>query len=542
MAQKFKFTTPGAFSWTVPSDVTQVSILIVGGGGSSAEGGGSTSGSGGGGAGEVKWIEGVTVTPGQTLNGTVGAGGQPVSGTGSVPNNGGDSSFDGTTAIGGGGGGGWNGAATDGGSGGGGGDSNGSTNAGGAATGTGMGNAGGAGFDGGTWGDGAGGGGGAGAIGQDGTASAGGTGGDGFEVARLPNDGDGGWFGGGGGGGAGSQSSPATGGKGGGGSSQDSAPGTDAMPNTGGGGGGGSVNGTFAGAGGSGVVILITPAEPELTLDRKTNSSLEVSWANIDGANGDADDWTVEASQGGSVVDTFTATQESAEITGLAADTATDVTITGSDSGGQGTPFTKTFTTSPAAAPSQAPDASVAVNLQTMAVDWTLQDNVRSYIVELQGVNGNTIQALETTGTSAEFQGEAFTDYQIAVIPSNGFGNGPAALLSAVTEPWLNGAAVDLVFDGTPTPAQGASPADPTMGLAGTVQDASGAGLESRDVHIYRRDNGERVATVTSAADGTWQWTGADPAAEYFVVAINPADGAQDFVPSAANRLEPVTI
>ena len=541
MANEFKFKTPGSFSWTVPSGITKVDILIVGGGGSP----GRTDSlriPGGGGAGEVRWLQGVTVTPGTTLTGTVGEGGQPSTST--PGNNGQDSSFDGTTALGGGAGGNNGNAGIDGGSGGGGSNGFSGVNSGGSAIGAGIGNPGGVSPDVSNWRTATGGGGGAGAAGQDGVQGQSGNGGDGIEIIDFANDGDGGWFAGGGGGGGSSNAAAGQGGKGGGSNgAEDDLQALAAMPNTGGGGGGSGESGNDfeSGAGGSGVV-LIRNANPVIGLDRKTNNSLEVSWANIDGANGRADDWTVEASQNGSVVDTFTATQESAEITGLSPNTSTDITITGSDSTGQGTPFTETLTTSPAEAPNETPDASVAVQTTTMSVDWTIQDNVQSYVVELRGVGGNPIQSLETTSTSAEFQGEAFTEYQIAVIPSNGFGNGPAAILTAATRPWLNGAAADLVFDGTPTPAQGTSPVDPTIGLAGTVQDASGAGLENRDVHIYRRDNGERVATVTSAADGTWQWTGADPAAEYFVVAINPADTAQDFVPSAANRLEPVTI
>lgn len=67
-----KFITPGAWSWTVPAGVTIAKIIAWGaggGGGFSATSGGS--GGGAGGYGEQT----VTVTPGGTLSGVVGAGG-----------------------------------------------------------------------------------------------------------------------------------------------------------------------------------------------------------------------------------------------------------------------------------------------------------------------------------------------------------------------------------------------------------------------------------------------------------------------------------
>lgn len=81
-------------------------------------------------------------------------------------------------------------------------------------------------------------------------------------------------------------------------------------------------------------------------------------------------------------------------------------------------------------------------------------------------------------------------------------------------------------------------------GLQGTVVDVFGEPLPGRKVHVYERATGDRVATVETDADGAWIWTSADadPAAEYFVVAIDPDPEAQDYAPSAANRLQPVTI
>lgn len=84
------FTTPGTVAWTVPAGVTAVKVLLAGGG---ASGGGATTngsaGSGGGsGACALSYITGLT--PGASINVTVGAGGAATSGAG---NNGGTSSF-----------------------------------------------------------------------------------------------------------------------------------------------------------------------------------------------------------------------------------------------------------------------------------------------------------------------------------------------------------------------------------------------------------------------------------------------------------------
>ena len=60
------FTTPGTYSWTVPTDVTSISAVAVGGGG-----GGPGIGAGGGG-GALAYVNHISVTPGETL--TVGVG------------------------------------------------------------------------------------------------------------------------------------------------------------------------------------------------------------------------------------------------------------------------------------------------------------------------------------------------------------------------------------------------------------------------------------------------------------------------------------
>jgi len=114
-----RFTSAGTRSWTPPTGVTEVRVLIVAGGG----GGGSGGWAGGGGAGGVVYGTSVPVTPGTARTVTVGGGGS--GGNGSIAasgatctsthpgkgQNGGDSSFQwssGTlTANGGGGGGGY---------------------------------------------------------------------------------------------------------------------------------------------------------------------------------------------------------------------------------------------------------------------------------------------------------------------------------------------------------------------------------------------------------------------------------------------------
>jgi len=70
-------TNPGSGTFTVPEGVTSLSILAVGGGGGAgtnlALGAGQITG--GGGSGAVAWLNNVTVTPGQVISYTVGAGG-----------------------------------------------------------------------------------------------------------------------------------------------------------------------------------------------------------------------------------------------------------------------------------------------------------------------------------------------------------------------------------------------------------------------------------------------------------------------------------
>jgi hypothetical protein len=242
------FTTTGTTSWTAPSDVSQVEVLVVGGGG-----GGATRHPGGGGAGGLIYNNSYPVTPGQTYTVTVGAGAAAVSGANINGNNGSNSVFGALTAIGGGYGGTYLQTGGVGGSGGGGGE-------GGISSG-GLGIAG-QGFAGGGQSvsspaySGGGGGGGAGAAGTSGNGSTAGSGGNGlqFGISGLPT------YYAGGGGGAAYNLADGTGGLGGGGNgvTESSTP-PNGTANTGGGGGGnatGSGTPYTSGAGGSGIVLI----------------------------------------------------------------------------------------------------------------------------------------------------------------------------------------------------------------------------------------------------------------------------------------------
>lgn len=265
------FTTTGTTSWTAPSDVSQVEVLVVAGGG-----GGGFNGGGGGGAGGLIYNNQYSVTPGQTYTVTVGAGGAGSSFSVNQASNGGNSIFGNLTAIGGSGGNSrsFSGTMAAGGSGGGG---SGATSSASAAAGDGTA---GQGFNGGAGtapdlgaSAAGGGGGGGGATGSAGASQVGGGGGAGllFGITGTPYyfaggggggltvNGAGGAGGlGGGGGGAGSTSGGAGGSginAGSAGGTGTSTPGGNGGANTGGGGGGGDGSGT-GGTGGSGIVIV----------------------------------------------------------------------------------------------------------------------------------------------------------------------------------------------------------------------------------------------------------------------------------------------
>ncbi len=257
------FNSSGSF--TAPSGLSTLDVLVVGGGG----GGGSTYG-GGGGAGQVRWETGIAAASATVTVGAGGAGGAGITVTNDTSGNGqagGSSSFGALVAVGGGYGQGGaqnspdnltggNGAS----GGGGGGITSGSQNLGG--TGSSGSNGGAGGSSNAANNRSGGGGGGAGSVGSNGTDGGGGAGGVGVNYSAVLGTtvGNSGWFGGGGGGGK--RSGGGTGGAGGNGGggnggNADSTVVGSGQANTGGGGGGsGNNGGTPGGAGGSGVVIV----------------------------------------------------------------------------------------------------------------------------------------------------------------------------------------------------------------------------------------------------------------------------------------------
>jgi hypothetical protein len=263
--QYLSFTSTGTFS--VPTGLTLVDVLVVGGGGGAGNDGG-----GGGGAGGLVFVPQYPVTPGGTVSVTVGCGGSGGPGA-SQPEkrgtNGQDSVFGTITAKGGGGGGGGDcfQPGLPGGSGGGGGGNlpagqiGGSPSPAGSATqptqpgqsgAYGFGNPGGCGQRPGNLNQYSGGGGGAGVSGQPGPSGSGGGDGKAYTIAdgTTPV-----YYAGGGGGSNGvSPFVPTPGGQGGGGPSC-AGSGTQGQANTGGGGGGPSSI-PSPGSGGKGIVIV----------------------------------------------------------------------------------------------------------------------------------------------------------------------------------------------------------------------------------------------------------------------------------------------
>lgn len=259
-------------TWTVPSDVTSVEVLVVGGGGG---GGTSTNfgngGSGGGGGGGIVHETAYAVTPGAGVSVVVGSGGSPGSSGNNSGQNGQNSSFDSLVALGGGGGIGGNGQGNSGGSGGGGRGGSGGAGLQPDSSSGGFGNAGGGGPS--PAGQGGAGGGGAGGGGEDTQSNRGSDGGDGlmFDVSGTSIH-----YGAGGAGG-GAQSDPGgQGGIGGGGDgANNSTPATPGAAGTGSGGGGGN-NDRLGASGGSGVVIVRYTVSTE-----DAGPSTEVFWAEL---------------------------------------------------------------------------------------------------------------------------------------------------------------------------------------------------------------------------------------------------------------------
>jgi hypothetical protein len=267
------FTSTGSSTFSVPTGVSSIQVLVIAGGGGGAFSTSSWWGGGGGGAGGYIEMSSFPVTPGGSVSYTVGGGGAggtaATNGTGQGAGqgsgaNGSNSVFGSLTAIGGGGGSGDNagppagvGIGWPGGSGGGGSGPTGSSpsRVGGTATQTSQpGNSGTYGY-GNNGGDGGantgGGGGGAGGAGTPGPAGGGpgfGAGGNGRASSITGSSVT---RGGGGGGGWYNANVPGPGGPGGGGAGGTNNSGTNGTNNTGGGGGGGG-----SGSGGPGVIII----------------------------------------------------------------------------------------------------------------------------------------------------------------------------------------------------------------------------------------------------------------------------------------------
>lgn len=91
-----EFTSTGLQSWTVPADVTTVSVVCVGAGGGGTSVYDSTYPLGRGGGGGLGWKNNITVVPGQSYDVMVGAGG--VAGNGGAPG-GGNSYFINTSTV-----------------------------------------------------------------------------------------------------------------------------------------------------------------------------------------------------------------------------------------------------------------------------------------------------------------------------------------------------------------------------------------------------------------------------------------------------------
>jgi hypothetical protein len=240
-------------NFTVPSKVNQIDVLVVAGGGAGGSHvtySGTGTGAGGGGAGGLNLTYNYSVTAGEVINITVGAGGISPA-TQGVGGNGEDSIFGDIVAVGGGGGGYRfaSGDGADGGSGGGGGYQS----DGGSGT-PGQGNDGGSG----TNDFGGSGGGGAGGAGPDGDGNNGRDGGAGLNLSDTfgTDVGENGWFAGGGAGGGQDAAVGGTGALGGGGDGGANADGTDGLNGTGGGGGGSGDYQNRGGSGGSGIVII----------------------------------------------------------------------------------------------------------------------------------------------------------------------------------------------------------------------------------------------------------------------------------------------
>ena len=328
-------TTVESSTWTVPSGVTSVNVLVVAGGGGGCPSDSSVESGGGAGGGGVVHNSSLTVTPGASISYTVGDGGAGSdSATRDAPN-GDNSVFGSITALGGGGT--VVNSSKTGGSGGGGSK----TGSGSAATqgdsggGTGYGNAGG---DGGAGATCSGGGGGAGSAGSAGSGTTGGAGGAGREFTDFSSYGVSGFFAGGGGGG-GTGGAGAAGSGGGGIGVTSGGNGGHGVANTGGGGGGSGGDDGNGGSGGSGVILILYTATASATgnyvstattaLSAVTTMGAVITYTNASGTNTLNTDIILEVSaNAGSNYTTATLSAGGTFATGILQAIANDIVVT----------------------------------------------------------------------------------------------------------------------------------------------------------------------------------------------------------------------
>ena len=482
------FTTVGTCEWTVPSNITEVTYLIVGGGGGGASGGG-----GGGGVITNHGVSTLTVTPNAVMSVVVGAGG--VYGGGgsgnSIPaGSGGNSTFGTLTAV----GGGYGGTASrdpgDGGSGGGGGYDVPNQRI---SLGTlGQGNSGGRSNQGGYGA--AGGGGGAGGVGANAPAQhLGGAGGVGVSSLITGSSVS---YGGGGGGGVNHNCScdvsngGGIGGAGGGGNGSRLGygggayfNGTSGLANTGGGGGGTDPESTLAGNGGSGIVIVrylaaSAPANsgvPTISGTARTGATLTTTstgtWSGSPTSY--SYQWTRSATSGGSYSNIASATSSSYVVTEFDVGYFIKLAVVATNGVGSSSPVVSDPTTvvvdiapTNTALPVITGTARTGETLTTSRGSWTSSPSTYTY----QWKRASTVGGSYTNIASATDRTYDLTDadidkfIKVSVIATNNIG-GSAAALSAATS-----VVIDLTDSVVPTAT---NPVSTATGFTFTISNYS---------------------------------------------------------------------
>jgi hypothetical protein len=464
------FKTVGTCEWTVPSNITSVTYLVVGGGG-----GGHSGGGGGGGVITNHGVSFLTVTPNAQMSVVVGAGG--VNGGGGNGDNsvsatsGGNSTFGAITAIGGGFGGTRSRDPADGGSGGGGGwDNSGQRISLGTA---GQGNSGGRSNQN-SYGAG-GGGGGAGGAGTNAPAQhLGGAGGIGVSSTITGSSVS---YGGGGGGGVNANcgclhpNGGGAGGAGGGGNGSSLGhgggaffDGTAGAANTGGGGGGTDPESSLAGNGGSGIVIVrylasSVPANtgvPTISGTARTGSTLTTTstgtWSGSPTSY--SYQWKRSATSGGTYSDIASATASTYVVTEFDVGYFIKLAVVatngvGSSSAALSDPTTVVIDIAPTntALPVITGTARTGETLTTSRGSWTSSPSTYTY----QWKRASTIGGSYTNIASATDRTYDLTDadidkfIKVSVIATNIIG-ASSAVLSAATS-----AVIDLTDSVVPT-------------------------------------------------------------------------------------------